>query len=84
MAKKTKRKVSSGVRPVISQESADIAMQQTATPTVPGIVRANGRRSSATEEFKPDYSYIIKDLKRIGTLAGTFFAILIILSFIIK
>jgi len=27
---------------------------------------------------------VIKDLKRIGTLAGTFFALLIVLSFFLK
>ena len=32
-------------------------------------------------EFNPDYSVIKHDLKRIGLLAGSFFAILIILSF---
>jgi hypothetical protein len=35
------------------------------------------------EEFDPDYSYVIKDLKRIGVLAGTFFVILIALSFVL-
>jgi hypothetical protein len=39
---------------------------------------------SATTEFNPDYSYIIKDLKRIGLLAGSFFVILIALSFCLK
>ena len=35
------------------------------------------------DEFNPDYSDVIKDLKRIGTLAGTFFIILIILAFVL-
>ena len=35
-------------------------------------------------EFNPDYSYVKKDLKRIGTLAGSFLVILIALSFILK
>ena len=35
-------------------------------------------------EFNPDYSDVKKDLRRIGTLAGSFIALLIILSFIIK
>jgi hypothetical protein len=41
-------------------------------------------RSVTSAEFNPDYSYVIKDLKRIGTLAGTFFVILIILSFFLR
>jgi hypothetical protein len=39
-------------------------------------------RSFATE-FKPDYSQTIKDLKRIGLLAGIFFGLLIVLAFVI-
>ena len=31
-----------------------------------------------------DYSYVTKDLKRIGILAGSFLAILIILSFFLR
>jgi hypothetical protein len=38
---------------------------------------------NADRSFNPDYSYVIKDLKRIGILAGVFFGILIILSFIL-
>jgi len=32
-------------------------------------------------EFNPDYSATKRELRRIGFLAGTFFAILIVLSF---
>ncbi|MCJ7432414.1 MAG: hypothetical protein MUO77_02900 [Anaerolineales bacterium] len=35
-------------------------------------------------EFKPDYTYVKRDLTRIGILAGTFFVVLIVLSFFIK
>ena len=35
-------------------------------------------------EFNPDYTYIKRDLGRIGVLAGSFFVILIVLSFFIK
>jgi hypothetical protein len=31
-------------------------------------------------EFNPDYTIIKRDLKRIGLLAGSFFAILIVLA----
>jgi hypothetical protein len=34
-------------------------------------------------EFNPDYTYIRRDLGRIGMLAGGFFVILIVLSFFI-
>jgi hypothetical protein len=36
-----------------------------------------------SEEFNPDYSDVIKDLKRIGILAGCFFIVLITLSFVL-
>lgn len=42
-----------------------------------------GRRSFK-DDFDPDYSYVVKDLRRIGTLAGTFLVILIVLSFFLQ
>jgi hypothetical protein len=36
-----------------------------------------------SDEFNPDYTDVIKDLKRIGTLAITFFVILVALSFVL-
>ena len=32
-------------------------------------------------EFNPDYTYIKRDLTRIGAIAGGFFVILVVLSF---
>jgi hypothetical protein len=40
--------------------------------------------SSTPLEFNPDYTMVKKDLRRIGMLAGIFFAALIVLSFFIK
>jgi len=37
-----------------------------------------------TTEFNPDYTHIKHDLGRIGMLAGSFFVILVVLSFFIK
>ena len=42
------------------------------------------RRFMPAPEFKPDYSYIKRDLKRIGILAGSFIGFLIVLSFFLK
>ena len=36
---------------------------------------------SFDRDFNPDYTHVIPDLKRIGTLAASFLVILIILSF---
>lgn len=41
-------------------------------------------RISTTTEFNPDYSAVIKDLKRIGILAGSFIALLVVLSFFLR
>ncbi len=42
--------------------------------------------SSSTKavEFNPDYTYVKKDLSRIGMLAGFFFVALIVLSFFLR
>ncbi len=69
MAKKTKRKVRKA--PSVSQTNGAATASAVQAP---GVERG----------FNPDYSYVIKDLKRIGLLAGTFIAILIILSFFLR
>ena len=40
--------------------------------------------ASRSSEFNPDYSYVIKDLKRIGFLAGFFLIVLVVLAFILR
>jgi hypothetical protein len=37
-----------------------------------------------TTEFDPDYTYVKRDLRRIGGLAGTFFVILVALAFVLR
>lgn len=36
------------------------------------------------DDFQPDYSYVVEDLKRIGILAGSLVTLLIILSFFLR
>jgi hypothetical protein len=83
MPKKTKRKVSTVVTPAPAPEV--MAVRTTEAPAAAAPARSFNRRTPAAAqvEFNPDYSYVIKDLKRIGALAGTFFVILIALSFIL-
>jgi|GEM_PF-6000298 len=50
-----------------------------ATPTFAGLQRA-----SNNTEVNFDYTIVKSDLKKIGILAGSFFAILIALSFVIN
>jgi hypothetical protein len=76
MAKKYKRSASASAstRP---EPALSVPVEKVAA----GFVR---RAGAGTGEFNPDYGYVIKDLKRIGTLAGSFFVILIILSFFLN
>jgi len=41
-------------------------------------------RYTSASEFNPDYGYVIKDLRRIGILAGSFFVVLVVLSFFLR
>lgn len=71
MSKKTKRQTS---------RTAVV----TAAPAPTSSVSANGKSRSTYGEFNPDYTPVIKDLKRIAMLAGSFFVILILLSFFLR
>ena len=42
-----------------------------------------GATPRAVVEFNPDYTNVKRDLKRIGILAVSFFALLIVLSFVL-
>jgi len=42
------------------------------------------KSKSNTSEFNPDYSYVKKDLRRIGSLAAFFFVVLIVLTFVLR
>ena len=42
-----------------------------------------GATPRAVVEFNPDYTNVKRDLKRIAILAGSFFALLIVLSFVL-
>ncbi|MFN3307684.1 MAG: hypothetical protein ACK44E_00620 [Anaerolineales bacterium] len=76
MSKKTKRSSrSSAARS--SEPTPAVAVTQSVQSALPGA-------RSSEKGFNPDYSDVIKDLKRIGTLAGTFFILMILLSFFLK
>ena len=49
-----------------------------------GQLTPSGSGASAhklPDNFDPDYTYVIKDLRTIGILAGIFLSILVIMSF---
>jgi hypothetical protein len=55
------------------------------TATVPVVASTPRSGSRAfSQEFKPDYSPVIADLKRIAYLAAAFVVILIVLSFFLR
>jgi hypothetical protein len=57
---------------------------------MPAMSRRQSRRPSTNAgspvvtEFNPDYSHVKRDLSRIGVLAGSFFVLLIVLSFFLR
>jgi hypothetical protein len=69
MAQKSKKQTRK-----VSRSAAEINITDSAPLT-------SSRSFSA--EFTPDYSQTIKDLRRIGILAGSFFAILVALAIIL-
>ncbi len=73
MSRKKKKKSQRRGKQVLRASS-----QSNSTVSVP---RPAVSRLAPQVEFNPDYSYILKDLKRIATLAGSFLVILIVLSF---
>jgi len=79
----------------MSKKSRSTSKRQTravpASPssrTAPATTTSTPARAAVSRpferEFTPDYGYVFKDLKRIGTLAGTFFLLLVVLSFFLK
>jgi len=60
--------------------------KETAAPTAGSTPATPASRVQSTNQpvFNPDYSYVIKDLRRIGVLVASFVTILIILSFILR
>lgn len=69
MAQKNRKQVRNVSRP---------GSEETLAPAA-GVAPGSSSRSFAAD-FNPDYSQTIKDLKRIGILAGSFLGILVILA----
>jgi hypothetical protein len=80
MPKKSKKQIRKMPSQMATPTSAAPGVASGATPSAyaPSMI-STGRTSDA--DFKPDYSDTLKDLKRIGILAGSFIVILIALSF---
>ena len=88
MAKKTRK--------VLKQESQQRAIQQAATNVNTAMTAAVAQQAAADKPAAPrvakpaentgaeDFRYVKADLRRIGLLAASFTAILVVLSFFIK
>jgi hypothetical protein len=74
MSKKQKRKSMTTKAPYVSQNVDTTGDKPVSVST----------RMMTDADFNPDYSNVIKDLKRIGILAGTFFTVLVVLSFFLR
>lgn len=56
---------------------------ETSSDVVSPVVNTTRNRLSSSD-FNPDYTFIKKDLRRIGILAGSFIGILIVLTFFLR
>jgi len=63
---------------------SEFTRQRLLKPASTTAATAQKATTSRSSEFNPDYSYVRKDLKRIGILASSFFVILIVLSFFLR
>jgi hypothetical protein len=75
MSKKQKRRVSQPI------STAGNAIAPNPSSPSKSVTQTQARARSTIFEFKPDYTYVFRDMKRIGILAGSFLVILIVLSF---
>jgi hypothetical protein len=75
MAKKQKRSVST-----TTVRTAPVAAPN-GNGSRPVYTPMAASRTSYSQEFNPDYSVVISDLKRIGIMAGTGVVVLVVLSF---
>lgn len=64
-----------------SNKKRSISSGSASTPAAAAPAKAS---RSAVAEFNPDYTYVKKDLAKIGIMAGTFITILVILSFFLR
>ena len=65
-------------------QESQAAMPGAPTIEAPARMRSDFAAARAVTPLTYDYSHIYSDLKRIALFAGFFFAVLIILSFVIK
>ncbi len=68
----------------MSKKTKRQSRSTTVAASTPASGQGRASSLSQTESFNPDYSYVKKDLRRIGTLAGIFLTVLVVLSFFLR
>jgi hypothetical protein len=68
----------------MSKKTKRQSRSTTSAASTPASSPARASSVSQAEAFNPDYSYVKKDLRRIGTLAGIFLTVLVVLSFFLR
>ena len=66
-----------------SQRRPNIPVSQ-AAGSMPSAPKSASIAAPGGREFNPDYTYVKQDLRRIGILAGSLIAALIILSLVLR
>lgn len=83
MAKKTKKSQRARVqRARIPQSSLDQPVKA-ATPSRQAAVAAPAHKRGEAVNFKEEYRYVLKDLKRLGVIAVVMLVVLIILALLL-
>lgn len=67
----------------MASSSKKRSVSTASTTSTPSAAPARVSRNTVVE-FNPDYTYVKKDLAKIGIMAGSFIAILVILSFFLR
>jgi|APHig6443718053_1056840.scaffolds.fasta_scaffold997465_1 hypothetical protein len=75
MSKKQKRNVR------VESGSPSQPVSPVVTAAAPAPIRV---RASRNEEFNPDYTFVKKDLKKIGIMAVSFISLLVVISFFLR
>jgi hypothetical protein len=69
----------------MAKKSKKRSVSSNGSVTAPAVATVGKTATRSTAwEFTPDYTYVKQDLKRIGILAGSFFTILVVLSFFLR
>ena len=80
MAKKVRRVKNKNRKQKTSTAPANVTSSELAEPLDSPVQQT----ISSTEQFRLDYAYVVKDLRRVLILAGAMFALLIILNLLFQ